>query len=99
MGPAARILERLMANARGDRFEEWARNYQMRRIARRRGGAGEIHFTADVCQSHFHNHRRWTNDSFRVRLASLGVLEHPQEFAKAPAPRTALPIRPNEAFD
>ncbi len=55
----------------GERLEQWAMNFQLQRIAHKWGTGDETSFSADVCQSNFHNHRKWTQEVFEKKLMGI----------------------------
>lgn len=76
------LLEMPLNGKRGDRLEDWTRRYQMRRTARRFGNGSETNFTEDVCQANFHNHHKLTDEFFKARLVSLGLVKHAREMVE-----------------
>jgi hypothetical protein len=78
-----RILEIPFNGRAGDRLEQWARNYQLRHISRKYGEGDESSFSADLCQTNFHNHRQQAGEHFQARLSSLGLAETAQTLSDA----------------
>jgi len=72
-----KILELLLQGQMGDKLEKWAMDFQLKKIARTYGTGLEAHFSADLCQGNFHDHRAGTEQSFQDRLAGLNEGEHP----------------------
>lgn len=55
----------------GNILEAWTMNFQLKKIRNTYGSGLEANFSADLCQGNFHDHRTWTNQSLRERLAVL----------------------------
>lgn len=60
----------------GNILETWTMNFQLKKIRRTYGTSLEANFSANFCQGNFHDHRTWTNQSLRERLAVLNEGEH-----------------------
>lgn len=57
-----------------ERLEQWAMKFQLHHIAQSWGTGDETIFSADVCQSNFHNHRKWTQEVFENKLSALAAV-------------------------
>ena len=57
-----------------ERLEQWAMKFQLHHIAQSWGTGDETVFSADVCQSNFHNHRKWTQEVFENKLSALAAV-------------------------
>lgn len=71
-----RMLESLLQGNFGSMLEAWTMNFQLKKIRRTYGTGLEANFSVDLCQGNFHDHRNWTNQSLRERLAVLNEREH-----------------------
>jgi hypothetical protein len=56
---------------RGERLEQWVMKLQLNHIAHKWGTGDETSFSANVCQSNFHNHRKWTQEEFEKKLMGI----------------------------
>ena len=54
-------------------FEQLAMKFQISHIARKWGMSDETSFSADVCQSNFHNHRKRTQEVFEHKISALAA--------------------------
>ena len=69
-----------------ERLEQWAMKFQLHHIAQSWGTGDETIFSANVCQSNFHNHRKWTQVVFENKLSALTAV--PGSALEDVAPRT-----------
>jgi hypothetical protein len=87
-----RSLELPLRGALGQRIEQWAMKFQLRRIGLQLGASDETNFSADVCQANFHHHRKSVRDAFQQRLNHLEVNElHPIPRKEEPVEGTLKP--------
>lgn len=70
-GLVQRLSEFIFWGKLGDLLESWVMNLQLKKITRTYGSGLEAHFSADLCQGNFHDHRTGTEQSFQERLAVL----------------------------
>jgi hypothetical protein len=70
-----KLLELPLRGKLGDSLEKWTMNFQMKKIHHTYGKGQEANFTVNLCQGNFHDHRKWTDQSFQERLALLGIGE------------------------
>ena len=71
------IQKLLEISLRSERLEEWAMRFQLARMTHKWGTGDETCFSADVCQSNFHNHRKSTQDLFEKKLSGIESLLRP----------------------
>ena len=82
------VIQRLIeVPLESERLEQWAMKFQLHHIAQSWGTGYETVFSANVCQSNFHNHRKWTQEVFENKLSALAPV--PGDFRDA-VPRTSL---------
>jgi hypothetical protein len=87
-----RLWELPLRGALGQRIEQSAMKFQLRRIGRRSGMSDETNFSADLCQANFHHHRKSVWDAFQHRLNHLEVNKfHPFSPKEEPAESTVKP--------
>ena len=65
--------ERLFRGKFGDRLEAWEMNRKIKRFTRQAGYGVETSFNADICQGNFSHHGLQSMESYRRRLAKLGL--------------------------
>lgn len=65
------LLETLLPDNLGDRFENWEMNRKITRFSKQAGFGEETIFNAEICQGNFHHHRQWTRELFEKKLISL----------------------------
>ena len=68
------IQKLLEISLRSERLEQWAMRFQLARMTHKWGTGDETCFSADVCQSNFHNHRKSTQDLFEKKLSRIESL-------------------------
>ena len=55
----------------GDTLEKWSMNFQMKIISRQENAGEETNFSADICQGNFHQHKKWTMETYQKKLFLL----------------------------
>lgn len=68
------IQKLLEISLSSERLEQWAMRLQLARMTHKWGTGDETCFSADVCQSNFHNHRKSTQDLFEKKLSRIESL-------------------------